>query len=211
MDRPWKVRPVQARSLTVFDQLSFQNFKLNFVVRTQDNFESSPSSGPLCITCNTVSTFMRRFGLKTITLTVLNDHSKFDAFHPCAVADCTWTTRIQIARGREELECHPPGDAGWGEALFNLARSLTDGFKEIAGIEDLEEAIALNRQALAHPPTGHPDRHWSLCELARCLHDRYNKLTSVADLDEAITLSRAGLDFDGHPDRSYSFHDLSTY
>ena len=71
----------------------------------------------------------------------------------------------QIARNREELERHPPGDTGRAEALYNLAIFLGDRFQEINDVSNLEEAAALQRSALALCPTGHPDRHRSLYTL----------------------------------------------
>ena len=82
-------------------------------------------------------------------------------------------------------------DRAW--ALYNLAESARKRFEETNLIADIDEAIALHRQALDLLPTGHQDRDLSLYCLAECLHDRYRKQGTLPDLEEAITLERAAL------------------
>ena len=54
-----------------------------------------------------------------------------------------------ITQDRKELECHPIGDAGRADALYNLALSLGNRFiKEKSEIADIDESIALHRSAL---------------------------------------------------------------
>ena len=99
-----------------------------------------------------------------------------------AVADRTMTKLDdKVAQDREELKRRPPGDAGRGKALFNLADSLQDRFLETNDIEDIVEAIGLHRTALALRPEGHPDRHCSLFGLALCLRERYRKQGTLPD------------------------------
>ena len=117
----------------------------------------------------------------------------------------------RIARNREELKRHPPGNSGRAQALYNLADSLRNRFKDTDDIAALDEAIALQRSVLDLRPTDHPDRprhcHW----LAWCLVERYRKQGTLPDLEEAITLQRAALDLcpEGHPDQSYSLYSLA--
>ena len=152
--------------------------------------------------------------IPSITLTVLKDHIFVTLEHstPCATADCTMAQLDdRIARNREELERRPPGNSGRAQALYNLADSLRNRFKETNDIAALVEAIALQRSMLDLRPTDHPDHprhcHW----LAWCLVERHRKQGSLSDLKEAITLQRAALDLcpEGHPDRSYSLYSLA--
>jgi CHAT domain-containing protein len=71
-------------------------------------------------------------------------------------------------------------------------------------MQDLDEAIVLDREALNLRPQGHPDRSMSLNNLALHLSTRYDQLGAMQDLDEAIVLDREALNLcpQGHPDRS---------
>ena len=78
---------------------------------------------------------------------------------------------------------------------------------------DIEEAIFLDREALALRPQGHPNRSSSLINLAADLSTRYNQLGTVQDLDGAIILDREALNLrpQGHPDRTMSLNNLALY
>ena len=78
-------------------------------------------------------------------------------------------------------------------------------------MEDFDEAIVLDREALDLRPPGHPDRSMSLNNLAIRLSARYKQLGGVEDLDEAVVLDREALDLRplGHPDRSSSLNNLA--
>ena len=80
-------------------------------------------------------------------------------------------------------------------------------------MEDLQEAIVLDREALDLRPQGHPDRSMSLNNLANRFSALYNQLGAMQDLDKAIVLAREALDLrpQGHPDRSGSLVDLARY
>ena len=71
-------------------------------------------------------------------------------------------------------------------------------------MEDLDEAIILDRESFHLHPQGHPSRSMSLNNLANHLSTRYNQLGAMEDLDEAIVLAREALDLcpQGHPLRS---------
>ena len=62
-------------------------------------------------------------------------------------------------------------------------------------MEDLDEAIVLNREALCLRTQGHPARSASLNSLAIHLSARHIRLGAMQDLDEALYPQ-------GHPDRS---------
>ena len=78
-------------------------------------------------------------------------------------------------------------------------------------MSDLDEAIDLNRAALALYPPGHCDRSRSLNNLATSLWIRFNQRDVLSDLDEAIDLYRAALALrpPGHSGRSTSINDLA--
>ncbi|KAG2147872.1 CHAT domain-containing protein [Suillus bovinus] len=85
------------------------------------------------------------------------------------------------------------------------ARSVT----QIGNSEDLDEAIALHREALALRPVGHTDRSMSLNNLATQLSSRFHHRGDGEDLDEAIALHREALALCpvGHTDRSKSLNN----
>jgi CHAT domain-containing protein len=80
-------------------------------------------------------------------------------------------------------------------------------------MEDLNEAIVLDREALDLCPRGHPDRSISLNNLAVDLSVRCGQLGEREDLDEAIVLQREalGLRPQGHPLRSGSLNNLAVH
>ena len=57
-------------------------------------------------------------------------------------------------------------------------------------MEDLDEAIVLDREALGLCPQGHLNWVMSLNNLAGHLSTRYNRLGAIEDLDEAFVLVR---------------------
>ncbi|KAN0100614.1 CHAT domain containing protein [Tylopilus felleus] len=77
-------------------------------------------------------------------------------------------------------------------------------------MQDLDEAIVLDREALGLLPKGHPHRSQFLNNLAVDLSTQYNQRGAVQDLDEAIVLGREalGLRPEGHPARSSSLNNL---
>ncbi|KAI9567924.1 CHAT domain-containing protein [Boletus coccyginus] len=123
--------------------------------------------------------------------------------------------------------------------LHSRAESLATKFEEGGGRSYIEEAIALDREALQHCPPGHPKRSDPLTYLAQHLRDRYEQfggtrhpersrslkglagglltrheqLGQMEDLDEAIVLVREALDLcpQGHPDRSKALSCLAVF
>ncbi|KAF8546094.1 hypothetical protein OG21DRAFT_1491587 [Imleria badia] len=80
-------------------------------------------------------------------------------------------------------------------------------------LSDLEEALALERNALELFPEGHPGRSTSLSYLALYLHSRFKQLRMLSDLEEALALERNALELfpEGHPDRSTSLSNLALF
>ncbi|KAI6018049.1 hypothetical protein BKA83DRAFT_681843 [Pisolithus microcarpus] len=120
-----------------------------------------------------------------------------------------------VSRRREKLACCPPGHAGRDAALDDLAYVLQQRYEKEHKIDDLNEAITLNRDTLELRPVenGESDRSKSLNNLAFCLCHRYRKLGTVDDLEEAIALGREALALrpPGHPRRDASLHNLGFY
>ena len=78
-------------------------------------------------------------------------------------------------------------------------------------MSDLEETIALNKDALELRTRGRANRCLSLNDLAIYLSTRYNRLRQLVDLDEAIIANREALQYHapGHPDRFISMNNLA--
>ena len=96
-------------------------------------------------------------------------------------------------------------------SLNTLADHLSARYKKLGVMEDLDEAIVLDREALNLFPQGHHDRSTSLSNIADHLSSQYKQLGAMEDLDEAIGLVREALDLclHGHPDRSISLNSLA--
>ena len=124
------------------------------------------------------------------------------------VTDSSHTICKQVAL---VLELHPPGDPERPACLVQISDCLYDRFRLAHSLIDLEEAIALSREALKSRPSGHPDRPSSLYKLARCILDRFIRKRTSFDLEEATKFSRDALAlcFPSHPDRSASLHTLA--
>jgi tetratricopeptide (TPR) repeat protein len=77
--------------------------------------------------------------------------------------------------------------------------------------QDLDEAIALYREALVLRPAGHSDRPKSLNCLANRLSNHFEDRGNGQDLGEAITLHRKALALSPvcHSDRSGSLNNLA--
>ena len=97
------------------------------------------------------------------------------------------------------------------ERLHLQAQSLVAKFKEGGGINYIDKAIGLDREALEHCPPGHPQRSVSLTWLSIHLSDRHSQLGEMEDLAEAIVLDREALTLrpQGHASRSASLNNLA--
>jgi CHAT domain-containing protein/tetratricopeptide (TPR) repeat protein len=95
--------------------------------------------------------------------------------------------------------------------LHLRAQSLVAKFEQGGGINYIDEAIDLDREALTHCSPGHPKRSVSLGWLGIHLGDRYGRLGAMEDIYEAIVLEREALSLrpHGHPDRSISLNNLA--
>ncbi|KAF8810268.1 TPR-like protein [Phlegmacium glaucopus] len=97
-------------------------------------------------------------------------------------------------------------------SLTTLANTLSIRFRQGGQRSDLNEAIALNRQALKLQPSPYPLRSTSLNNLANALSTRFKQGGQRDDLDEAIDLNSQALELrpSPHPDRSASLNNLAT-
>jgi tetratricopeptide (TPR) repeat protein len=95
--------------------------------------------------------------------------------------------------------------------LNNLAKHVCSRFDHRGNAEDLDQAIALGREALALLPVGHTDRSSSLNNLAVRLSTRFDHRGNAEDLDQAIALHREALALlpVTHTDRSMSLNNLA--
>jgi hypothetical protein len=77
---------------------------------------------------------------------------------------------------------------------------------------DIDEAIDLNKQALALCGPCHPDRGMSLNHLGNAVITRFDQQGDSRDLDEAITLYSEALALHAppHPNRDVSLNNLAS-
>jgi CHAT domain-containing protein/tetratricopeptide (TPR) repeat protein len=97
--------------------------------------------------------------------------------------------------------------------LNSRALSLVAMFKQGGGTSYIDEAIAVDRDAVQLCPPGHPMRSVSLTRLAVHLGDRYDQLGATRDLDEAIVLDREALTHhsQGYRERWMSLNNLARH
>ncbi|MEV7094528.1 hypothetical protein AB0M80_17010 [Amycolatopsis sp. NPDC051045] len=72
--------------------------------------------------------------------------------------------------------------------LTLLGTALYTRYERTGRLDDLSEAVDVERLALAETPAGHPERRSRLTNLATSLRVRYEWLRRLPDLDEAITI-----------------------
>ena len=95
--------------------------------------------------------------------------------------------------------------------MNNLAVHLSARYKQLGGIDDLNEAITLDRDTLALHPPGHPGRPMSLNNLANHLSCRYKQLRGVDDLNVELERDALVLCPPRHPDRSWILNNLAAH
>jgi hypothetical protein len=97
------------------------------------------------------------------------------------------TINASIDAARAALESMTPDDLHRAPCMQNLAISLTARWRQSAGgREDLDEAIALERQAEAAMPPDDPTFHRTLINLGAALINRWQLTGSPEDLQGAI-------------------------
>ena len=87
----------------------------------------------------------------------------------------------------------PLSDTGRIVILIQRAAYLSSRYKQLGGMNDLNNAIVLGREALSLCPPGHANRLMSLYNLAIDLSSRYKQLGRMDDLNDAIVFGREAL------------------
>ncbi|KAF8182738.1 CHAT domain-containing protein [Mycena galopus ATCC 62051] len=115
---------------------------------------------------------------------------------------------------------YPPLD----EFLCNLADALEDRFEQLGDLKDINEAVALRKEAIQFheeemaqpwmqnlPPDLLSDQSGSLSAAANSMLKKFDQLGDPNDLDEAIRLHRKALALrpQPHPNRSDSLNNLA--
>ncbi|KAG0691935.1 CHAT domain-containing protein [Suillus ampliporus] len=103
----------------------------------------------------------------------------------------TWM-RLSCFRGKRWL-CSRVGHPDRSSSLSNLANGLSTRFSHRGNDQDLDEAIILQREALALRPVCHPDRSSSLNGLANGLSTRFKHRGNAQDLNESLENLRCAL------------------
>lgn len=105
---------------------------------------------------------------------------------------------------RIAVDATPRGQPLRATYLGNLAVSLRhrherthDTAASRGASSDLDEAIAVHRQAVQLTPPGHARRAVRLSNLAAALVDRAVETDAIADMDEAVEVARRAVDADG--------------
>ena len=86
--------------------------------------------------------------------------------------------------------------------LNNLGNTLGSRYERSVSLEDLENAITCERQAVKATPPDHPVRAERLSNLGNLLVYRYKSTGAMDDLEEAIHVTREALRVppEDHPD-----------
>jgi hypothetical protein len=90
---------------------------------------------------------------------------------------------------RRTLDHVPDGHPALGPVLANLGEALRVRFERAGRVADLDEAVRVERQAIAvvsASEPGYPFLHRMLANLAGALLLRHGRTGDVADCDEAV-------------------------
>ena len=93
--------------------------------------------------------------------------------------------------------------------LDDLSKALYDRFRQLGGIEYLEESITYWRQSLNLCPITHPNRSDFLNNFATAMTTRFEQSGRMDDIEEAITCHRQVLTVRPDPNRSSSLDNLA--
>jgi tetratricopeptide (TPR) repeat protein len=106
----------------------------------------------------------------------------------------------------------PSGGIVFASRLSDLANALRERFTYGGAAGDIEEAVAVARQAVAMSPQDHILMPVCLSSLGTALLALAMYRTSLADVEEAAAVLRQVVDLrpSDHPGRAASFSDLST-
>ena len=93
-------------------------------------------------------------------------------------------------RFQQRLSLCPPGHPDRAALVHEAVIALLTHYERRGDVGDLNEGVALAREALTLEPSGHPDRSASLIHLALAVGNRYELSGEVVDLNESIALYR---------------------
>ncbi|KAJ7917716.1 CHAT domain-containing protein [Mycena leptocephala] len=94
--------------------------------------------------------------------------------------------------------------------LNNLGTSLLARFEQLSDLDDLNEGISAQEEALQLIPDGHRSKPILLTNLGNCLQSRFEQFGDLNDLNECILKQKDAVHLtpDGHPDRPTMLHNL---
>ena len=94
-------------------------------------------------------------------------------------------------------------DAGYPQALCNLAAASWHRFNHLGELADLEDAISRQRDVVDLTPHGHPHKPGYLNNLGNSFFTRFQRLGQLTDLEDTISRQSGAVDLTphGHPDK----------
>ncbi|KAF8207842.1 hypothetical protein K438DRAFT_1415128, partial [Mycena galopus ATCC 62051] len=75
-----------------------------------------------------------------------------------------------------------------------LSSSLTDRYRKLGNLKDLDAALEKDQEVEDLTPEGDPDRAENLRSFAVSLAERYHRLGNLQDLDAALEKKQKALD-----------------
>lgn len=90
-----------------------------------------------------------------------------------------------------------------GMYLYNLAIALFGRFEWVGSIDDLDQAIIKNEEAVKATPDQHPNRAGRLNSLGIALQKRFERTGVVEDLDQAISANELAV---GATPKNHIYH-----
>ena len=138
--------------------------------------------------------------------------------------DFTWSKGLSVRVIQDSAQEIDAGNLAASESDFRHASHETTGCASVLicawervnisqnpVLHGIDEAIALDREALELCPPAHPKRDISLISLATHIGDRYHELKATTDLEEVIVVGREalGLRPKERPARSFALIDLA--
>ena len=158
--------------------------------------------------------FLQYFGVETRKITCVVTPFRSKAY--ATVAQVQQKTNISDGASTPAhgiLDIRSPKDGKARIAtLIQRVMYLQARYEQLGEIDDLNEVIVLDQEALLLYPSGHPDRSMPLSNLAADLTIRYKQLEGIDDLNAAVVLGREVISLrpPGHPDRSVALNRLAT-
>ena len=108
------------------------------------------------------------------------------------------------------MDLTPDGHPDDPSCFNDLATSFRFRFEHLGQLNDLEDAISIQREAVDLTPDGHPDKPTRLNNLGDSFLARFKLLGQLNDLGDAISRQREAIYLtpDGHPDKPIYLNNL---